>query len=321
MQVLVTGVAGFIGYHVAKALLDDAIDVVGIDNFSPYYDVSLKHARLDLLYAKDGFSFVEGDICDAELLSQIRVHYPHITHVLNLAAQAGVRQSVTHPQPYLHSNVHGQQHMLAFADSLPHLQHMVYASSSSVYGEGCPLPFREDAACEKPMSYYGETKRMAEDLATQYHAEHGLPLTGLRLFTSYGPWGRPDMAYYAFAKALYAGEPITLYHNGQMKRDFTYISDTVDGIIAALNHVPESHRLINIGNNQSESVADLLTMLEQATGKQARIEHAPRSTAEPLETCADIALATQLLNFSPKTRLNDGIARFVAWFCDYHGVS
>lgn len=321
MHVLVTGVAGFLGYHVSKALLDDAVDVTGIDNLTPYYDVSLKEARLDILHAKTGFSFIQGDITDADLFSQIATHYPHITHIIHLAAQAGVRQSVYNPQVYLHSNVNGQLQVLEFAKTLSHLEHMIYASSSSVYGDSCPIPFAESTGCESPMSFYGVTKRAGEVMAQHYHQLHGLPITGLRLFTCYGPYGRPDMAYYSFTKALYAGEPITLFHQGQMQRDFTYVSDTVDGILAVLRHVPQKHQLINIGNNSPHSVTELLESLERATGKKAVIHNAERQQSEPLRTCADISLATELLNYSPKTQLNDGITRFVAWFCDYHGLS
>lgn len=316
MQVLVTGVAGFLGYHTARALLDDAIEVVGIDNLSPYYDPALKQARLDRLYAKDGFSYIEGDVADGQLLREIAVHYPHITHILHLAAQPGVRLSASQPELYRHTNIEGQRQMLAFAQALPQLEHMVYASSSAVYGEDCAIPFREEGRC-KPLSYYGETKLEGERLA----AESGLPLTGLRLFTSYGPWGRPDMAYYAFTKALYAGEEITLYHHGEMRRDFTYVADTVAGIRAALLRQPQGHRLFNIGNNNPHSVTELLALLEQATGKKARVRSSERQPTEPLVTCADITRAQEELRYAPHVPLAEGIARFVAWFCDHHGVS
>lgn len=317
MQVLVTGVAGFLGYHTAKALLDDAIEVVGIDNFSPYYDPALKHARLDGLYPKHGFSFIEGDVADAQLLYEISVHYPDITHVLHLAAQPGVRLSASQPELYRHTNIEGQRQILEFARRLPKLRHVVYASSSAVYGDDCPLPFREDAAC-MPLSYYGETKLQGERMAAEYT---DIPLTGLRLFTSYGPWGRPDMAYYSFAKSLYADEEITLFHHGEMQRDFTYVSDTVAGVIAALHHSANGQQVFNIGNNQPHRVADLLALLEQATGKTARIVGSARQPIEPLITCADITQAQQVLGYAPRIALAEGIERFVAWFSAHHGVS
>lgn len=321
MQVLVTGVAGFIGYHVANALLDEAIDVVGIDNMNPYYDVVLKSARLDKLYAKDGFSFIEGDISERELFDEIRVHYPSVTHIVHLAAQAGVRQIPNRPEAYISSNISGQLQVLEYAATLGTLEHVVYASSSSVYGGDTPLPFREDAVLSAPLSFYGVTKRSDELMAQHYHQLHGLPVTGLRLFTSYGPFGRPDMAYYQFAKALFADEEITLFNNGEMQRDFTYINDTVDGILAALRHASQSHELYNIGNGRAVAVTDLLAALEQETGKTARLRHAQRQPTELLDTCADITRASEVLNFSPKTQLNEGIARFVAWFREYHNVS
>lgn len=322
MQVVVTGVAGFIGYHAARALLDEGIHVIGIDNFSPYYDVALKQARVAALTEQGAdFNFVQGDISERELFASLRARYPDVTHVLHLAAQAGVRQSVHQPEAYISSNITGQLQVLEYAANLSNLEHMVYASSSSVYGGDAALPFREEAASDVPLSFYGVTKRSGELMAEHYHKLRSLPVTGLRLFTSYGPFGRPDMAYYRFTQALYAGEVITLFNHGEMQRDFTYISDTVDGILAALQLKPQVHGLINIGNHQPESIGTLVQLLEQATGKTARIRHAERQPTEPIATCADIGRAEQLLHFSPKTRLADGIPRFVAWFCDYHGVS
>lgn len=322
MQVLVTGVAGFIGYHVAKALLDDAIDVVGIDSLTPYYDVTLKEARLEKLAAMEGFSFIKGDIAERALFDELRVHYPDVTHIVHLAAQPGVRAFLGQPEAYIGSNIHGQLQVLEYARGLDgKLVHLVYASSSSVYGGAEGAQFREDAALHTPLSFYGVTKRSGEMMAEQYAAQYGLPITGLRLFTSYGPYGRPDMAYYRFTQALYAGEEITLYHNGEMQRDFTYITDTVAGILAALHQPATGHRLFNLGNNTPETVRHLLSRLEELTGKQAITRMAERQEIEPLSTCADITRAEQELGFSPRTALNDGLAHFVAWFCAYHGVS
>jgi UDP-glucuronate 4-epimerase len=321
MQVVVTGVAGFIGYHAARALLDEGARVIGIDNLSPYYDVALKRARLDVLAGQGDFTFVEGDISERGVFEVLRCRYPQVSHVLHLAAQAGVRQSVHQPEAYIASNITGQLQVLEYAASLDALEHMVYASSSSVYGGDAALPFKETAASDTPLSFYGVTKRSGELMAEHYHKSRGLPVTGLRLFTSYGSFGRPDMAYYHFTQALYAGEEITLYNHGDMQRDFTYVSDTVDGVLAALRLSPQTHGLINIGNNHPETISALLALLEQETGRKARIRHAGRHPAEPVATCADISRAEALLHFSPKIRLADGIPRFVAWFCDYHGVS
>lgn len=323
MQVLVTGVAGFIGFHAARALLAQGAEVIGIDNLSPYYDVALKEARLDRL-ARDGgaFHYIQADISGRECFTALRARYPGISHILHLAAQPGVRQSSRMPEDYISANVTGQLQVLEFAASLDKLEHLVYASSSSVYGNS-PTPFREDTAIGAPLSFYGVTKRSGELMALQYGRQHGLPITGVRPFTCYGPFGRPDMAYYRFTQALYAGEEIVLYHRGEMWRDFTYIDDMVGGILAALSAPPPKgeQRIANLGNGAPESVKTLLGHLEELTGRKAVIRHAERSAEEPLETYASIAHAREWFGFSPQMGLKDGLARFVAWFCDYHGVS
>lgn len=321
MQVVVTGVAGFIGYHASKALLDNGAAVIGIDNLNGYYDPVLKQARLDQLQDKPGFTFLRGDIADPVLYDALRFRYPDVTHVLHLAAQPGVIHSQRDPQAYIHSNVDGQRCVLEYAATLPKLRHMVYASSSSAYGDQCTLPLREDADSGAPLSFYGITKRAGELMGEYYHKLGGLSLTGLRLFTSYGPFGRPDMAYYRFTKSLYSGETITLNGNGEMLRDFTYIDDTVAGILSALRQEPERHHIINIGSNHTASVAELLALLEQVTGRKAKTAFAERPMLELPATCADISLAQALLGYEPRTRLNEGIPHFVAWFCGYHGVS
>lgn len=321
MQVIVTGVAGFIGYHASKALLADGAAVIGIDNLNGYYDPRLKQARLEQLQDRPGFTYVQGDIADAALFDALRFRFPGATHVLHLAAQPGVAYSQRDPQAYIHSNIDGQRCVLEFASTLPKLQHMVYASSSSAYGDGSKLPLREDADGGAPLSFYGITKRAGELMAEYYHKLGGLPVTGLRLFTSYGPFGRPDMAYYRFIKALYAGETITLNGNGEMRRDFTYVDDTVSGILAALRREPERHHVVNIGSNHTASVTELLALLEQITGRKAKTAFAERPPMELPATCADISLAQALLGYEPKTRLNEGIPHFAAWFCAYHGVS
>lgn len=322
MQVLVTGVAGFIGFHIANTLLKDAVEVVGVDNLNSYYDVALKNARLDILTARNDFSFIKGDISDRELFTAIRAHYPDITHIIHLAAQAGVRQSSIRKEDYINSNLSGQMQVLDYASHLPKIQHMVYASSSSVYGAQTPLPFHEDAPADSPLSFYGVTKRSGELMAAQYAARYGLPITGLRLFTSYGAYGRPDMAYYRFTEALYANAEIALFDAGNLRRDFTYIDDTVQGILAALTTPPErGHDVVNLGHGHAHTVMDMLTVLEDLTGRKAIIRQSEREAVEALATHADISRARERFGFSPQTELKEGLARFVTWFCDYHGVS
>jgi len=323
----VTGAAGFIGYHVAKALLARGERVIGIDNLNGYYDVSLKKARLNRLAGRPGFGFYELDISDrAGMHGLVRVN-KDIRRIVHLAAQAGVRHSLVDPYSYVQSNVMGHLVVQEAARLLGGLDHLVYASSSSVYGANTALPFSETDAVDRPVSLYAATKRADELMSYAYGHLFGLPQTGLRFFTVYGPWGRPDMAYYSFARAISAGEPITVYDNGDLKRDFTYVDDIVAGVLGCLDHPPQATagvppvRVLNIGNNRAELVNTLISLLEEGLGKKALVRHAPRPAADVEETFADVAAIGALTGYAPTTPLEVGIPRFVAWFRAFHGIN
>ena len=321
MTTIVTGVAGFIGYHVAQALLARGETVVGVDNLNSYYDVALKHARLAQIPAGAPFTFVHADIADRGAVEAIFARYPATTQVIHLAAQAGVRHSMVDPYAYVASNVMGHVVVLEAARRLPRLAHFVFASSSSVYGLNTAMPFSEADRVDTPVSLYAATKRADELIGHAYAHLFGVPQTGLRFFTVYGPWGRPDMAYYAFARAIMAGEPITVYDGGTVRRDFTYIDDIVAGVLGAAAAVPEAGaqmRLLNIGNHRSEPVSRLVSLLEAGLGRPAIVLSRPRPKADVAETFADIQDISALTGFTPSTGLEDGIARFVAWFRAYH---
>ncbi len=309
--------------HVAEALLARGERVIGIDNLNTYYDPVLKEARLARLRERPGFTFHRVDIADREAVHALVRAEPGIERVVHLAAQAGVRYSMIDPYAYVQSNVMGQVVVQEAARLLPRLRHLVYASSSSVYGANRELPFRESDRVDRPISLYAATKRSGELMAYAYAHLFGLPQTGLRFFTVYGPWGRPDMAYYGFARAIAAGEPITLYDGGRLKRDFTYIDDIVGGVLGALDRPPRESppsRVLNIGNHRAEEVRTLVALLEQALGRRAVIREAPRPDADVEETFADVAAIAALADFAPRTSLAEGIPRFVAWFRAYHGV-
>ncbi|HET6183707.1 MAG TPA: NAD-dependent epimerase/dehydratase family protein [Acetobacteraceae bacterium] len=320
-MILLTGAAGFIGMHVAEALLARGEAVLGIDNLNAYYDPALKRARLARLEGRPGFAFRQADVANhAELAALAGAEIDRIVH---LAAQAGVRHSLVDPFAYVQSNVMGHLVIQEVARRLPRLRHLVYASSSSVYGANRELPFTETDRVDRPVSLYAATKRADELMSYAYAHLFGLPQTGLRFFTVYGPWGRPDMAYYGFARAIAAGEPITLYDGGRLKRDFTYIDDIVAGVLGVLDRPPEdgrSPRVLNIGNHRAEEVLTLVRLLEEGLGRLAVVREAPRPAADVEETFADIAGIRALTGFQPRTRLEEGIPRFVAWFREFHGV-
>jgi UDP-glucuronate 4-epimerase len=323
VTVLLTGAAGFIGYHVAEALLARGQQVVGVDDLNPYYDVRLKQARLDRLATRQGFTFRRADVADRETIHAISRENSKIDAIIHLAAQAGVRYSLVDPYAYVQANVMGHLVILEAARLLPRLRHLVYASSSSVYGANRDLPFAEVDRVDTPLSVYAATKRADELLSHAYAHLHGLPQTGLRFFTVYGPWGRPDMAYYSFAQCIVTGEPITLYEGGTLRRDFTYIDDIVAGVLGCLDHPPEGPlpaRLLNIGNHQSEPVTTLVRLLEQALGRAAIVREAPRPLADVEETFASIDAIAALTDFAPRTPLAEGIPHFAAWFKEWHGV-
>lgn len=324
MTVLVTGAAGFIGYHIAEALLARGDGVLGVDNLNDYYDVRLKQARLARLENKPNFRFARADVSDREVIHGLVRADTSIDVIVHLAAQAGVRHSLVDPYAYVQSNVMGHLVMLEAARLLPRLSHFVYASSSSVYGANRKTPFSEADRAETPLSMYAATKLADEMMSHAYGHLHGLPQTGLRFFTVYGPWGRPDMAYYSFARAIMAGEPITLYDGGTLRRDFTYIDDIVRGVVACLHRPPSDSppvRVLNIGNHRSELVSTLVRLLESALGRPAIVREAPRPLADVEETFASVEAIAALTGFAPATPLAEGIPRFAAWFRAWNGHS
>jgi UDP-glucuronate 4-epimerase len=323
MHVLVTGAAGFIGYHLSQALLREGARVTGVDNLNTYYEVSLKEARLSNLQQQKGFEFVKLDIADRAPMLELAGKLKGVTHVAHLAAQAGVRHSLTDPYTYVMSNVMGQVVLLELARLLPQLQHFVYASSSSVYGANTKLPFSIDDETEQPNSLYAATKKADELIARTYAHLYAIKTTGLRFFTVYGPYGRPDMAAFLFTKAILAGEPIKVFNNGEMWRDFTYIDDIVSGLIAALKHVPKAtppHAVYNLGNHRSEKLTDFIATLEHALGTKAKMKFEPMQPGDVAKTFADIEASQRDLGFEPKTPISEGIPRFVEWYKTYYRV-
>ena len=321
-KILVTGAAGFIGAAVCRALLARGDAVTGIDNLSDYYDVGLKEARLSLLAAQKTFSFRKADIADKD--SMLAMAGDDITGIVHLAAQPGVRYSLENPFAYVTANVMGQAVMLELARALTGLKHFVYASSSSVYGANKKTPFAVGDAVEHPNSLYAATKRADELFGHTYAHLYGIPCTGLRFFTVYGPWGRPDMAPILFARAIAAGEPIKVFNHGEMWRDFTYIDDIVDGVLRALDRPPHPqngtppHALYNLGNNRSEKLTDFIAEIEKALGKKAQMTMAPMQPGDVPATYADIEASSRDLGFMPTTPISVGIPKFVAWFRDYY---
>jgi UDP-glucuronate 4-epimerase len=333
MTVLVTGAAGFIGFHVCRALLDRGERVVGIDDLNDYYDVTLKKGRLGQLEGRNGFAFELGDIAAPGVVAGLFERHERITRAVNLAAQAGVRYSIDHPEPYVQSNVVGHLHVLEACRHASGFEHLVYASSSSVYGGNEKLPFAVGDPVDRPVSLYAATKRAGELMSRTYAHLYKLPLTGLRFFTVYGPWGRPDMSAYIFTRAILAGEPIPVFNQGNMRRDFTYIDDIVAGVLAALDRPPAAdisanasdeaglpHRLYNLGNNRSEALMDFIAAVEAACGRKAKIRFEPIQPGDVPETYADIEASRRDLGFEPRTTIAEGVPKFVAWFREYHGI-
>ncbi|MFO1236361.1 MAG: GDP-mannose 4,6-dehydratase [Alphaproteobacteria bacterium] len=322
MAVLVTGAAGFIGYHVAEALLARGEDVIGLDELNAYYDPRLKQARLDRLAGRPGFRFVKGDIADEEALADA-AGQGTIDRIVHLAAQAGVRYSIENPRAYVRSNLVGHVNVLELARGLgAGLKHLVYASSSSVYGGNDKAPFAETDAVEKPVSLYAATKRADELMSHTYSHLYGMPQTGLRFFTVYGPWGRPDMAYWLFTAALLEGRPIDVFAGGVLTRDFTYIDDIVAGIVKVLDGPPGegTHRLYNIGNSNPVSVNDFIATLERLTDKAAIRNELPMQPGDVRATHADTSALERDYGFRPSTPLDEGLARFVAWYRGWNGL-
>jgi len=332
MTILVTGAAGFIGSHVALALLDRGEQVIGIDNLNDYYDPVLKEARLARLKSAHGnaFSFERVDFGDQEALQAFAA--PHrFDRIVHLGAQAGVRYSLVNPQAYVRSNLMGQINMLELARHRE-VGHFVYASSSSVYGGNESLPFRVEDRVDHPISLYAATKKADELMGESYSHLYRIPMTGLRFFTVYGPWGRPDMAMWIFSKALFEGKPLTIFNNGQMRRDFTYIDDIVRGVLACVDGPPvddgevkaggsrSPHAVYNIGNHRSEELMRMVGLLEQATGRKAVLEYKEMQPGDVKDTFADISAIQRDHGFEPSTTIDVGIPRFVDWFKTYHQI-
>ena len=319
---LVTGAAGFIGANVAQALLDTGCEVAGVDSLNDYYDVDLKQYRLKPLLDHSGFSFVQGDLADAQVVDSLFAQHD-FDCVIHLAAQAGVRYSLENPGAYIQSNIVGFQHLIDACRAKPPA-HFVFASSSSVYGNSDREWFSEADPTDSPVSLYAATKKSNEMVAHTYAHLHGLPATGLRFFTVYGPAGRPDMAYFGFTKAIVEGTPIQVFNEGQLERDFTYIDDIVSGVVVAAAAPPVDlevpYRLLNLGNHQPVKLGDFIATLEGLLGKEANKQLVGMQPGDVYRTAANIDAAKALVGFEPTTDLASGLERFVAWYRDYYGV-
>ncbi|HYG89111.1 MAG TPA: NAD-dependent epimerase/dehydratase family protein [Azospirillum sp.] len=327
MTIVVTGAAGFIGSHVSAALMARGESVLGIDNLNDYYTVALKEARLARLTANPAFRFVKADIADRAAMEALRPELGDVTGIIHLAAQAGVRYSLENPYAYVEANVMGHLCLLEMARNLPNIRNFVYASSSSVYGGNKVLPFSVEDRVDSPVSIYAATKKADELMSHAYSHLYGFPATGLRFFTVYGPWGRPDMAAFLFADAIRAGKPIKVFNSGEMQRDFTYIDDIVAGTVAALDNPasPDAngvrHRVYNLGNHRSEKLLHFIEVLEKALGRTAIKQMEPMQPGDVPATYADIEASRRDLGFEPTTPIEVGIPRFVQWYKDYHGIS
>jgi UDP-glucuronate 4-epimerase len=325
-EIILTGAAGFIGSYVAAALLDRGEQVLGLDSLNAYYDPALKQARLKRLEGRNGFRFRQVDIADeAALKAALADALPKARHMVHVAAQAGVRHSIEHPEDYVRANLNGHFNILQMARQAPGLEHLVYASSSSVYGASQKAPFTLDDAADHPVSLYAATKRADELLSISYARIFKLRQTGLRFFTVYGPWGRPDMAYYKFTKAILAGQPIEIYGRGVLERDFTYIDDIVAGVLAALDRPPpadaeEPHRIYNLGNDSPESVNSLVAAIEATCARKAVRIDKPMPLGDVPRTWADISASRRDLGYAPTVKLDEGIPRFVGWYREYAKV-
>jgi len=322
MKVLVTGAAGFIGYHVSRRLAEsNRCDVLGIDNLNDYYSVDLKRARLAELEKVEHFRFLKSDFSDATALNGVFAHFKP-DYVVHLGAQAGVRYSAENPAAYVQSNITGFLNVLEACRAHPP-KHLVFASSSSIYGAGAKLPFSEDQITDQPISFYGATKKANELMAYSYAHLHGLMITGLRFFTVYGPWGRPDMTPIIFSKAISEGKTLKLFNHGKSLRDFTYIEDIVDGVLKVLLYPPAErptppYRVFNLGHHRPVEMRLFVEMLEKLLGRTAQIELLPPQPGDLPETCASIERVRAAVGFEPHTSLDDGLRNFVEWFKSYY---
>ncbi len=326
MTVLVTGAAGFIGFHTCRALLERGETVIGVDNLNDYYDVSLKEARLAVLAGWKGFLFERIDVAERADMEALTEKHPAIERIIHLAAQAGVRYSLINPYAYARTNIDGQLMVLEACRRLAGLKHLVFASSSSVYGGNTEMPFTVDCRVDTPLSLYAATKKSAELMGHTYAHLYRIPQTGLRFFTVYGPWGRPDMAAFIFTRKILAGEPIPVFNNGDMRRDFTYIDDITSGILACLDGPPADdglsppYRIYNIGNNRTEPLMRFIGLIEEALGRKAEIQFLPMQPGDVKETYADISAMQEDFGFAPTTTIEEGIPRFVDWYRDHYGT-
>jgi len=332
-NLLVTGCAGFIGFHVASRLVDEGNQVLGLDNLNPYYDVNLKRARLERLTSRSGFRFTETDLSDRRGMEAL-FQKESFDCVIHLAAQAGVRYSLTHPHVYVDSNLVGFAHVLEGCRQT-RVKHLVFASSSSVYGANTRMPFSVHQSTDHPISLYAATKKANELMAHTYAHLYGLPCTGLRFFTVYGPWGRPDMALFIFTKAILEDKPIDVYNYGTMQRDFTYIDDAVEGVVRVAEKIPQPnpewcgespdpatssapYRIYNIGGSEPVQIDDLIAILEAKLGKKAKRKLLPMQDGDVPATFADVADLERDIGVKPKTSLAEGVERFLKWYLDYY---
>jgi UDP-glucuronate 4-epimerase len=321
MRVLVTGSAGFIGFSVASALLDRGDEVIGLDNFNEYYDATLKIARSAILEKRKGFTLVRGDITNQKDLDKafdLLIKGNVETRVCHLAAQAGVRHSIDHPEIFLRDNINGFN-MVIEECRKKKVGGMIYASTSAVYGDNKEHPFSEAHRTDSPISIYGFTKKANELQAYLYHKMYGISCTGLRFFTVYGPWGRPDMALFLFTDKVLKGETLPVFGHGKMQRDFTYIDDIVSGIIAALDR-NDPYEIYNLGGGKTEELMDYIAAVEKACGKAGKKEFLPMQAGDVVATSADITKARKALGYDPKTRISEGVPRFVAWYREYYHI-
>lgn len=335
MKVLVTGAAGFIGYHLSEALLKRGDQVIGLDNLNDYYDVNLKLARLDRLKQQPWFEFIQADLAERAAIERVFLDH-NFDRVVNLAAQAGVRYSIENPRAYIDSNIVG---FLNILEGCRHgkVAHLSYASSSSVYGANTKQPFSEHDNIDHPVSLYAASKKSNELMAHTYSSLYQLPTTGLRFFTVYGPWGRPDMALFIFTKGILEGKPINIFNNGEMIRDFTYIDDIVEGVVRATDKIPQPdpawsgdspdpassyapYRVYNIGNNTPVRLMDFIEAIERHVGKKSIRNMMPIQPGDVPSTCADVSALEKAVGFKPRTSVDDGINRFVGWYRDYYKI-
>ena len=325
MKFLVTGAAGFIGFHLCLKLLRDGHSVYGIDNLNDYYDTNLKKNRLKQLTSNKSFKFKKIDISDNNFVKKIYSSVKNIKIIIHFAAQAGVRYSITYPYKYIKNNVEAQISILELAKKIKNFEHLFYASSASVYGYNKKIPFAVTNRVDDPASLYGATKRAGELISNSYSKMFKINCTGLRFFSVYGPWGRPDMAAYIFTKSLFKNKTIDLFNYGRMERDFTYIDDIVEGIILLIKSKKSKqkiqHKIYNLGNNKPESLLKLLKLLEKFTGKQAKIKKTGMQLGDVRHTYAEIKESKKDFNFCPKVKIDEGLAEFVNWFRIYHKVS